>query len=70
MKCFCPKKDQCTLCNAYCAAMGDEKEMLRESWEEHKKAREKEAMVEKAVDKDRATADDSYHSVTLTCRLY
>ena len=43
--------------------MGDEKEMLRESWEEHK-AREKEGIVEKAVDKDRAKADDSYHSVT------
>ena len=44
--------------------MGAEKEMLRESWEEHKKAREKEAMAEKAVDKDRAKADDIYHSVT------
>ena len=59
---FCPKKDQCIVCNAYSAAMGDEKEKLRESWEGHK-AREKEAMVEKAVDKDRAKADHSYHSV-------
>ena len=50
--------------------MGDEKEMLRESWEEHK-AREKEAIVEKAVDKDRAKADDSYTILShLTCRLY
>ena len=41
--------------------MGDEKH--GESWERHK-ARGKEAMVEKAVDdKDRAKADDSYHSV-------
>ena len=63
LKCFCPKKDQCPVCNAYCAAMGDEKEMRRESWEEHT-SREKEAMVEKVVDKDRAKADDSYHSVT------
>ena len=44
LKCFCPKKDQCTVCNAYCATMGDEKEMLRESWEEHKSI-EKEAVV-------------------------
>ena len=63
LKCFCPKKDQCTVCNAYCAAMGDGKEMLRESWEEHK-AREKESMMENAVDKDRVNADDSYHYVT------
>ena len=52
---------QCLLCGY--GLMGDEKEMLRESWDEHK-AREKEAMVETAVDKDRAKADDSYHSVT------
>ena len=57
------KKDQCTVCNAYCAAMGDEWDMLRESWEEHT-ARENEALAEKAVDKDRAKADDSYHFVT------
>ena len=63
LKCFCPKNDQRTVCNAYCVAMEDEREILRESWEEHK-AREKEAMVEKAVDKDRAKADDGYHSVT------
>ena len=63
LKCFCPKKDQCTVCNAYCAAMGDEKEMLRERWEE-RKAREKEAMMEKAVNKDGAKADDSYQNVT------
>ena len=43
--------------------MGHEKEMLRESWEEHK-VKSKISMVEKSVDKDRAIADDSYHSVT------
>ena len=49
--------------------MGDEKEMIRESWEEHK-ARQKET-VETTVDKDRAKADDSYTNMShLTCRLY
>ena len=63
LKCFCPKKYQCTVCNAYYTATGEETEQLKESREEHK-VREKEAMTEKAVNKDKAKAEESYHCVT------
>ena len=63
LKCFCPKTDQCTVCNTYYTATGGEKEQLKESCEEHK-VRGKEALTEKAVDKDKTKADESYHCVT------
>ena len=44
-------------------AIGEEREQLRESWEDHT-ARKKEAIVEKAVVKYRAKTDGSYHAVT------
>jgi len=34
---FVPKKDQCSLCNGYYEATGDDKESLKAEWEEHKK---------------------------------
>ena len=37
---FVPKKDQCSLCNGYYEAIGDDKELLKTEWEEHKKGKE------------------------------
>ncbi|ESO96671.1 hypothetical protein LOTGIDRAFT_143772 [Lottia gigantea] len=49
--------------NAYESASAEDKEMLRENWEQHKK-REAEADAEKTKDKIRAKTDDQYHAVT------
>jgi len=60
---FVPKKDQCSTCNAYYDATGDEKTALKSQWEEHKR-REKESMEMKEADKSTAKADKSVAAIT------
>ncbi|KAJ8049014.1 hypothetical protein HOLleu_01555 [Holothuria leucospilota] len=63
LRCFIPKKDQCTTCNKFQNADDQEKEHQRKDYEAHKE-REKESMEEKEADKRRVKEDDSFHSVT------
>ena len=57
LRCFTPKKDQCSLCNSYYEATGEDP-LLAKKWEEHKQ-REKESMEEKANDKQRVSKDNT-----------
>ncbi|XP_065680363.1 uncharacterized protein LOC136094417 [Hydra vulgaris] len=63
IKLFIPKKDQCSICNAFRDASGDDKETLRPNYDSHK-FREKEAMDEKNSDKTASAADKSIRSIT------
>nr|CAH7718008.1 unnamed protein product [Callosobruchus chinensis] len=60
---FIPKKDQCYKCNAYKSAT--DKTLLLEEYESHKK-REKDAMLMKKIDKEKAVAEkgSSFRAVT------
>nr|CAH7744237.1 unnamed protein product [Callosobruchus chinensis] len=60
---FIPKKDQCYKCNAYKSAT--DKTLLLEEYESHKK-REKDAMLMKKKDKEKAVAEkgSSFRAVT------
>ena len=58
-----PKKDQCTVCNVYNDAKGDDKENLRENYDQHKQ-REKESLDMKEADKIAARSDESVKSIT------
>lgn len=60
---FIPKKDQCSVCNAYEQATGDDKESLKLNWENHK-VRERESMEMKSSDKAGALLDQSTRSIT------
>jgi len=60
---FVPKKDQCSVCNAYYGATGDDKESLKPNWEQHK-IRENESMSAKESDKAVAKLNDSIRSIT------
>ena len=63
LKCFTPKKDQCSLCNSYYRANEEEKLLKKIEFDQHKQ-REKESMEEKASDKKRAVSDSSFIAAT------
>ncbi|XP_064639792.1 uncharacterized protein LOC135495259 [Lineus longissimus] len=63
LRCYVPKKDQCSVCNAYNTATGDDKDELRPNWEAHKK-READSVTEKKEDKRKAKESDDYHAVS------
>lgn len=63
LRCFAPKKDQCSNCNAFYNGSSEYKESIQATWEEHK-TREKEALDCKASDKRRSLEDPSFHPVT------
>ena len=48
-KCFTPKQDQCSTCNAYYHGSTAYKKDVHAAWESHK-LREKEAMQSKCID--------------------
>ena len=63
LRCFKPKKNQCSVCNAYSDADEARKLTLKVAWDQHKQ-REKESMEEKYIDKQRAHDDKSFLVVT------
>jgi hypothetical protein len=63
LKCFVPKKDQCTQCNAYNNGNAEYKENIKPTWEAHKQ-REKESLDGKAMDKSKSHDDQSFKAIT------
>ena len=63
LKCFVPKKDQCSVCNAYYTGDAEYKESVQTSWDEHKR-REKEAMTVKAADKQHSVDNNNFAAIT------
>ncbi|KAK6174152.1 hypothetical protein SNE40_017481 [Patella caerulea] len=59
---FKPMKDQCSVCNAFYSAQGEDKESLRENWISHKEREE--SMTEKNTDKEKAKLDERFMSVS------
>jgi len=60
---FLPKKDQCSTCNAYYGADGEDQAALKPEWEQHKKC-EKESLDTKEADKSIAKSDKSTMAIT------
>lgn len=60
---FKPKKDQCSTCAKYEQATGEAKNELTETYNQHKQ-REKDANASKAFDKERATTDNTFKTIT------
>ena len=63
LRCLSPKKDQCSICNAYYNGDDEYKESAKRGWEEHKR-RENEAMTVKAADKQRSVDDRNFVAIT------
>jgi len=62
LRCFPPNKDQCSLCNSYYEATGEDP-LLAKKLEDHKQ-RKKESMEEKANDEQRASKDNTFAAVS------
>ncbi|CAG9772073.1 unnamed protein product [Ceutorhynchus assimilis] len=60
---FHPKKDQCLICSRYQQASPEEKQRLKEDYEQHL-GRKNESQQAKAADKEKAKVDESFMSVT------
>jgi len=63
LRCFIPKKDQCTTCNAYRGAPEHEKSEMKVEWDAHKD-REQASQRGKETDKQTATQDTSFRAIT------
>ena len=63
LKFFVPKKDQCTTCNSFSEAVGEDKEALKPNWESHK-LRERESLDMKAADKMSSAGDPTLRAIT------